>query len=88
MVTIMETSSKEMFIPQNWITNYFKSDDVYIDDANPFKVPLASTPYDRQGKPEFERTGDGDPNISYTCGQVIINGKPWIQKPLLKEARE
>ena len=65
--------------------NLFKSDDVYIDDANPFKVPLASTPYDRQGKPEFERTGDGDPNISYTCGQVIINGKPWIQKPLLKE---
>ena len=63
----------------------FKSDDVYVDEANPFNVPLASTPYNRQGKPEFERTGTGDSKLSYTCGQVIINSKPWIQKPFLNE---
>jgi len=30
----------------------FTTDNCYVDDANPFRVELASTPYDRQGKPE------------------------------------
>ena len=63
----------------------FSSDDVYIDHSNPFLVPLASTPYDRQGKPEHERTGNGDPELIYNCGQIIVNGRPWKQLPFLKE---
>ena len=68
--------------------NLFNSDDVYVDSANPFEVPLASTPYNRQGEPEFERTGVGNKELSYNCGQVIVNGKPWSQKPFLKEITE
>ncbi len=63
----------------------FESDDVYVDHPNPFLVPLASTPYNRQGKPEHERTGKGNPELIYNCGQVIVNGRPWQQRPFLKE---
>ena len=66
----------------------FKSDDVYVDHSNPFLVPLASTPYNRQGNPEHERTGKGDPELIYNCGQMIVNGKPWQQRPFLKEVTE
>lgn len=60
-------------------------DDVYLDSGNPFLVELASTPRNRAGKPESERYGRGDPNLIYTCGQLIVNGKPWVQCPLLSE---
>ena len=60
-------------------------DDVYVDSANPFHVELASTPYNRDGKPEAERYQRGDANLVYTCGQVIVNGKPLEQRPFLTE---
>ncbi len=66
-------------------SDLFKSDDVYLDSANPFLVELASTPYTRDGKREFERYQTGDPNLVYTCGQIIVGGRPWSQRPYLKE---
>ncbi len=60
-------------------------DDVYIDSANPFFVELASTPYGRDGKPEVDRYQRGDPKLVFTCGQVIVNGKPYVQRPFLRE---
>ncbi|MCP4195380.1 MAG: hypothetical protein GY768_32675 [Planctomycetaceae bacterium] len=63
----------------------FFNDDVYVDHANPFRVELASTPYERDGKPESQRYDRGDPKLTYTCGQVIVNGKPWQQRPFLSE---
>ncbi|MEM7230985.1 MAG: right-handed parallel beta-helix repeat-containing protein, partial [Planctomycetota bacterium] len=63
-------------------------DDVYVDSANPFLVELSSTPYGRDGKREHERYGTGDPNLVYTCGQVIVGSKPWAQRPYLKEVEK
>ena len=61
-------------------------DDVYVDSASPLQVELASTPYGRDGKPEAERgIGTPDPDMVYTCGQLIVNGKPWEQRPFLTE---
>ena len=65
----------------------FTSDDAYRDSANPFRVELSSTPYNRQGKPELERFGKGDANVVYNCGQVIVNGRPWEQRPILTEIK-
>jgi hypothetical protein len=62
-------------------------DDVYVDSANPFRVELASTPYARQGKPEAERYGNGRNDLVYTCGQIIVNGEPWEQRPFLSEIK-
>ena len=64
------------------------NDDCYVDSANPFLVPLSSTPYARDGKPESERFGEGRADLVYTCGQVIVDGVPWRQQPFLAEARE
>ncbi len=61
------------------------NDDVYLDSANPFRVALASTPYARDGKPEVERYQRGNEKLVYTCGQVIVNGRPWEQRPFLSE---
>ena len=63
----------------------FKSDDVYVDSPNPFRVALSSTPYNRQGKPELERFGKGDARVAYNCGQVIVDGRPWEQRPVRAE---
>jgi parallel beta-helix repeat protein len=60
-------------------------DDVYLDAANPFRVPLSSTPRNRDGKPEVERYRQGDPSLVHTCGQVIVNGRPLEQRPFPKE---
>lgn len=60
-------------------------DDVYVDSPNPFKAELSSTPEGRDGKWEFERYEKGDPDMVYTCGQFIVNGKPWRQRPYLSE---
>ena len=57
----------------------------YLDNHNPFKVLLASTPYRREGKKEAERKKEGDnrfgetdDEIAYTCGQIIVNDLPWM----------
>lgn len=64
----------------------------YLDHYNPLKVLLASTPYGRNGLPEYQRKKTGDRNfqsvnkqISYTCGQVFVEGKPFKQVPLEPE---
>ena len=61
------------------------SDDAYVDSSNPFDVELASTPYQRDGKPERERFQRGRADLVYTCGQLIVNGTPWTQVPYLQE---
>jgi parallel beta-helix repeat protein len=59
---------------------------LYLDGSgNPFLVELASTPYHRDGKPEAERFKKGDPSLIFTCGQVIVNRRPWQQRPYLRE---
>lgn len=63
-------------------------DDVYLDSPNPFRVPLASTPFGRNGKPERERFGYGDPAVAYTCGQVFVDGVPFTQVPFLNEVEQ
>lgn len=67
---------------------FLGDDDSYVDSANPLRVPLASTPYNRDGQPEFERLKKGDPNLVYTCGQIIVNGKLWEQRPFLSEVEK
>ena len=64
----------------------------YLDNHNPFKVLLASTPYRREGKKEAERKAEGDlrfsetdDRIAYTCGQIIVNDLPWMEVPLKEE---
>ena len=66
----------------------------YIDHHNPFEVELSSTPYGRDGLPEHTRKEAGDPKfksadkqISYTCGQLFIDGSPWKQVPLRSELK-
>lgn len=66
----------------------------YIDHHNPFEVKLSSTPYGRDGLREYTRKKAGDPKfksadkqISYTCGQLFIDGSPWKQVPLQAELR-
>lgn len=82
----------------NWIrtaANIYKAipdesmfnDDVYVDDKNPFKVISAATPYGRSGSAEIASGYRGDPNVSYTCGQVFVDGKLYIQKPYLTEMK-
>ena len=61
------------------------NDHAYIDSGNPLRVDLASTPYGRNGKQEKKRFDYGDPNLVYTCGQVIINGRPLTQVPFISE---
>lgn len=63
------------------------NDDVYVDNKNPFKVAVSSTPYRLDGKPEVDRGYDGDPNLILTIGQVFVNGEPYIQKGYINELR-
>jgi hypothetical protein len=60
-------------------------DRAYLDSGNPLHVELASTPYGRNGKQERQRFDYGDPNLVYTCGQVIVNGSLLTQVPFLTE---
>ena len=64
------------------------NDDVYVDSANPFLVELASTPYGRDGKPEVERYKRGNADLVFTCGQIIVNGRPLTQLPFLGEVEK
>jgi len=69
------------------------TDTSHIDGANPFTVPLASTPWGREGFPEHERHRRGErggnasasPEILYTLGQVFVDGKMYRQVPLRGE---
>jgi len=63
-------------------------DDTYVDSANPFRVALSSTPYGRDGKPEVERYQRGDVGVVFNCGQVIVNGRPYVQVPFLSEVEK
>jgi hypothetical protein len=62
------------------------NDDCYVDDKNPFKVAVSSTPYGLNGKPEVDRGYGGDPNLILSIGQVFVNGKLYTQKGYLSEA--
>lgn len=57
----------------------------YVDHYNPLKVELASTPWHREGKREIERGFGGDEQITYTCGQVFVDGEPFREVPLRSE---
>ncbi|MHC4743422.1 MAG: right-handed parallel beta-helix repeat-containing protein, partial [Planctomycetota bacterium] len=61
------------------------TDRAYLDSPNPFRVELASTPYGRNGKQEKQRFGYGNPELVYTCGQIIVNGRLLKQVPFLAE---
>ncbi len=61
------------------------NDQVYLDSGNPFHVELASTPHGRDGRPEKQRYDTGDPNLVYSCGQVIVNGTLFTQVPFVSE---
>ena len=63
-------------------------DDVYVDSANPFLVELSSTPYGRDGRREVERYQRGDAGVVFNCGQVIVNGRPYVQVPFLSEVEK
>jgi parallel beta-helix repeat protein len=57
----------------------------YVDHYNPFKVELSSTPWHREGKREHERGFGGDEELTYTCGQVFVDGKPLREVPFRRE---
>ncbi|TWT84249.1 hypothetical protein CA13_57250 [Planctomycetes bacterium CA13] len=64
------------------------TDDACLDSPNPFRVEMASTPHGRNGKPEKERFGYGDPTLIYNCGQVIVGDKLLTQMPFLSEVEQ
>lgn len=55
------------------------TDDFYYDNGNPFKVPVASTPWLRDGSPE------GKEEIVFTLGQVFVERKMYQQFPVKAE---
>ena len=63
------------------------TDTAHVDGGNVFEIPLSSTPWGREGRPEYlrslenERGGnpDADPNLVFTLGQVFVNGHPLRQ---------
>jgi parallel beta-helix repeat protein len=57
----------------------------YVDHYNPLKVELASTPWRREGKREHDRGFGGDASLTYTCGQVFVDGKPFHEVPFRNE---
>lgn len=57
-------------------------DDSAIDGANPFLVPCTVTPYNREGRPEWiAGNKTADPNLSYSLGQVFVDGSEMFQRP-------
>jgi hypothetical protein len=64
------------------------ADDGYLDSGNPFRVAMASTPHGRNGRPEHERFGYGDPTLAYNCGQVFVSGTMFTQVPFLEEVEQ
>jgi len=57
----------------------------YVDHHNPFRVQLASTPWERDGRQEVNRGFGGDPEMFYSCGQVFVSGKPYREVPYQRE---
>lgn len=63
------------------------TDTEHVDGANPFEIPLAATPWGREGRPEHERHVKGerggspraDPGLVYSLGQVFVDGRLLIQ---------
>ncbi|MBN8218182.1 MAG: carbohydrate binding domain-containing protein [Spirochaetes bacterium] len=64
------------------------NDDCYLDDKNPFKVELSTTPFGREGRREVERGWSGDKRLVYVLGQVFVDGETYRQVPLKEEAAE
>lgn len=58
------------------------TDTSHVDGANPFEIPLSSTPWGREGRPEHERhlrkehggVPGADPDLVYSLGQVFVDG--------------
>ena len=69
------------------------TDDGHVDGANPFEIPLASTPWGREGRPEYERhlrkeragNPKADKDLVYSLGQVFIDGDQLLQVPFREE---
>ena len=69
------------------------TDDEHVDGANPFEIPLASTPWGREGRPEYERhqrkeragNPKADRDLVYSLGQVFIDGEQLRQVPFRVE---
>lgn len=66
----------------------------YLDDHNPLKVELSSTPWHRGGLREAERQQAGDhrmgrtdERIVYTLGQVFVGGERLNEVPLRQELK-
>jgi hypothetical protein len=64
------------------------TDTAHRDGANPFEVPLSSTPGGRDGRPEHERGySNSDPSLSYSLGQVFVDDQPVAEAPAVGEFR-
>jgi len=69
------------------------TDTAHIDGANPFEIGFSSTPWGREGRPEFERhlkkerggNPKADPDLVYSLGQVIVGGALLRQAPFRQE---
>jgi lysophospholipase L1-like esterase len=67
-----------------------------VDGPNPFEIGFASTPYGREGKPEYERhlkkeragNPKADPDLVYSLGQVFVDGQILRQAPFRKEMEQ
>ena len=72
------------------------TDDVYFDSANPLKVFCTATPWERNGRVEYEYFSGGkkpdaafartcDRKLVYTLGQLFVDGRMFKQLPFRKE---
>ena len=69
------------------------TDTAHVDGANPFAIGFASTPWGREGKPEYERhlkkeragNPKADRDLVYSLGQVFIDGAILRQAPFREE---
>ena len=58
------------------------TDSAHRDGANPFRIPSSSTPYGREGQPEFERKyPNSDKTLNYNLGQVFVADEIYTQEP-------
>jgi len=72
------------------------TDTAHVDGANPFAIGFSSTPYGREGKPEYERhlakeragNPKADPELVYSLGQVFVDGAILRQAPYRKELEQ
>ena len=72
------------------------TDTAHVDGANPFDIGFASTPWGREGKPEYERhlakeragNPKADPTLVYSLGQVFVDGAILRQAPYREELRQ